>query len=77
MNLMGILNQLRGSGNPQKMVEGMLQKQMGNNPIANNAMGMFKNQDMSGLEQLARNIGKQKGIDVDQLMQQIRGGMGM
>ena len=36
-----------------------------NNPILNNVMNMAKNGDNKGVEQFARNICEQKGIDFD------------
>jgi hypothetical protein len=36
-----------------------------NNPILNNVMSMAKNGDMQGVENFARNICKQRGLDFD------------
>ena len=62
--------------NPMQMLQGMrnpqqfLQQMMGNstvmkNPIARNAMQMAQNGDSKGIEQMARNLCKEKGIDFD------------
>ena len=62
--------------NPMQMLQGMrnpqqfLQQMMGNsivmkNPMARNAMQMAKNGDSKGIEQMARNLCKEKGIDFD------------
>ena len=62
--------------NPMQMLQGMrnpqqfLQQMMGNsrvmkNPIARNAMQMAKMGDSKGIEQMARNLCKEKGIDFD------------
>ena len=62
--------------NPMQMLQGMrnpqqfLQQMMGNgivmkNPIARNAMQMAQNGDSNGIEQMARNLCKEKGIDFD------------
>ena len=62
--------------NPMQMLQGMrnpqqfLQQMMGNsivmkNPIARNAMQMAQKGDSKGIEQMARNLCKEKGIDFD------------
>ena len=62
--------------NPMQMLQGMrnpqqfLQQMMGNsivmkNPMARNAMQMAQNGDSKGIEQMARNLCKEKGSDFD------------
>ena len=62
--------------NPMQMLQGMrnpqqfLQQMIGNNivmsnPMARNAMKMAQNGDSKGIEQMARNLCKEKGIDFD------------
>ena len=62
--------------NPMQMLQGMrnpqqfLQQMMGNssvmkNPIARNAIQMAQKGDSKGIEQMARNLCKEKGIDFD------------
>ena len=66
--IIGIIGQMmKNGGNPQQMLQSM----MGNNdimqyPIAKNILGMAKNGNISGIEQLGRNIAKERGIDFDQ-----------
>ena len=59
--------------NPMQMLQGMrnpqqfLQQMMGNNsvmsnPMARNAMQMAQKGDSKGIEQMARNLCKEKGI---------------
>lgn len=66
--IMGILGQMmKNGGNPQQI----LQSIMGNNtimqnPMAKNILGMAKNGDIAGVEQLGRNIAKERGVDFDQ-----------
>ncbi len=70
-NLLQLLQMFKG-GNPQQIAMNMLQQRSGNNPIFQNVMNMVNNGDMSGVEQVARNICKEKGIDADQLMNQVQ-----
>ena len=58
--------------NPQQMIS----KIMGNNPIANNLIGMINNKDQKGIEQLARNLAKEKGRDADKLFNQFKNQFG-
>ena len=60
------MQMLQGMRNPQQF----LQQMMGNsivmkNPIARNAMQMAQKGDSKGIEQMARNLCKEKGIDFD------------
>lgn len=41
------------------------------NPMFSNAVNLYKNGDSQGLENLARNICQQKGIDINSIMRQL------
>lgn len=62
-NPIQMLKMLMGKSTPQQMVMNM----MGNNtnPMINNLMNMAKNGDNKGIENFARNICKEKGMDFD------------
>lgn len=61
-------------GNPQQMMNMVMNNpQFANNPMIKNAMEMAQRGDEQGLKELAYNIGKQKGIDVDQMFNQVKG----
>ena len=65
MNPMIFFHMLKG-GNPQQMVMKMMNNpQMANNPIAKNMFNMAKNGDLQGIEEMGRNIAKERGIDFD------------
>ena len=66
MNLMNIMQMIKG-GNPQQIIQQMLKDncQFANNPIVMNMLDMAKSGDISGIEQIGRNIAKEKGIDFD------------
>lgn len=54
------------NGNPQEIVMNMLQQDMKKgNPIAGTLIQMINSGDSRGIEQVARNIAKEKGIDFD------------
>ena len=45
--------------------------------MAQNAINMAQKGDMKGIETLARNLGKEKGINPDNLMNEIKKKMNM
>ena len=73
--------------NPMQMLQGMrnpqqfLQQMMGNsivmkNPMARNAMQMAQRGDSKGIEQMARNLCKEKGLNADDVFNQIKSRFG-
>ena len=59
--------------NPQAMLQqAMNNPQVTNNPILKNAIDMAQRGDTKGLEELTRNVGKERGVDVDQIMKQFK-----
>ena len=66
MNLMNIMQMIKG-GNTKQIIQQMLKDncQFANNPIVMNMLDMAKSGDISGIEQIGRNIAKEKGIDFD------------
>lgn len=65
-----IFNLLKSCGNPQQILSNMLKGN--NNPMAQNIISMMNNNDSKGIEQLARNLCRSKGIDPDQMMNDIQ-----
>lgn len=63
INPMQIIQMIKGGSNPQQLIMSFLQQQ--NNPMANNLLQMAQNGNTSGIEQIARNICAQKGLDFD------------
>lgn len=63
--LMQFIQMMRNGGNPQQIVMNMLQQQAGNSPIGQNLLTMAKNNDGKGIEQVARNLCAQRGLDFD------------
>ena len=63
MNPMQIIQMIKSGSNPQQLIMSFLQQQ--NNPMANNLLQMAQNGNTSGIEQIARNICAEKGLDFD------------
>jgi hypothetical protein len=60
------LIQMMKCGNPQQIVMQMMNNpQIANNPMAKNMIEMAKNGNLQGIEEMGRNIAKEKGIDFD------------
>lgn len=64
-NMMQIISLMKSGGNPQQMVLSMLEQQTENNPFAANLLQLAKRNKSGEIEQIARNLAKEKGIDFD------------
>ena len=74
MNPINII-QMMTSGNPQQAIQSIIENNpnVQNNPLAQNAMKMYQNGDTKGLQNMAENMCKERGITVDQAKQQVIG----
>lgn len=64
-NINSLMNVIK-SGDPQKFVMNVLQqKAQQGNPMFTNLLGMVQSGDTKGIEDIARNIAKEKGIDFE------------
>ena len=64
MNPINIFQMMKAG--PQQFIQQMMgNNNVMNNPIARNAMQMAQKGDSKGIEQMARNLCKEKGIDFD------------
>lgn len=74
MNPMQIMQMMRG-GSPQQFIQQMMgNNQIMSNPMAKNVLNMAQNGNIQGIEQMARNLCKEKGLNADQIMKQIKSG---
>ena len=70
--------QLMRSGNPQQFLQQVMDdSQMMQNPMIKNTVQMVQNGDAKGIEQLARNLCKEKGINADDMFNQMKNNFGM
>ncbi len=65
-NIMQFMSAMRNGQNPQEMIMQMLQQQMGNSPVGQNLLTMAKNNDGKGIENFARNLCSQRGLNFDE-----------
>lgn len=73
MQMMGMLN---GRSNPQQMVSQIMSQQLQSNPLFQRAQEMAQGKTPQELEQVAKNLCQQKGIDLDSAMNQFKQMMG-
>lgn len=72
MNLIQLVNMIRSSG-PEKA----LQQIAGQNPVASQAMKMIEGKSPQQINQIAANMARERGVDINVLTQQIRQTLGM
>ena len=65
VNPMMLIQMIRNGRNPEQLLMSILEGQAGSNPMAQNILSLAKKKDSQGLEQLARNLFAQKGMDYD------------
>lgn len=63
-NVMQMIGAVK-SGDPQQIVLSMLEQTTNSNPIAKNLLDLARKGDSAQIEQIARNMAKEKGIDYD------------
>lgn len=76
MNPINIFQMMKAG--PQQFVQQIMgNNQVMSNPIMKNALGMAQSGNSKGIEQMARNLCKEKGINPDDVMKQIRSNFGI
>ena len=65
VNPMQLIQMIRSGQNPQQLAMNLLEQQMGSTPMGANLMELAKNGKNADIEQIARNLAKQRGIDFD------------
>lgn len=64
-NPMQLMQMIKTGQNPQQLVINLLEQNMSNSPVGANLINLAKQGDSKGIEQVARNLSKQQGIDFD------------
>ena len=77
MNPIQLLGMIKSANNPQQFMMNMLQSQAGNNPMLNNVLNMARQNDAAGIERVARNLAQERGVNPEQVIQQIKSQLGM
>lgn len=75
MNPINIFQMMRGG--PQQFIQQIMgNNQMMSNPIMKNTMQMAQQGNTQGIEQMARNLCKEKGLNADDVFNQIKSRFG-
>ena len=75
--MFNIVQMLQASKNPQAIIQQIMNSsEVNNNPILKNAVGMAQKGDFGGVEKMVRNLSKEKGIDADEMFNQIKSQIG-
>ena len=79
MNPLTMIGQMiKNGGNPQQIFRQMMGNNPAmNNPIMKNAFEMAQKGDSRGVEELARNLCKEKGINPDEAITKVKQQLGM
>lgn len=64
-DLLKIYTAIKQSKNPQQLVIDTMKKYGGNNPMVNNLINLAESNDTEKIEQFARNICAENGVDYD------------
>ena len=76
--LMAIIQMMKGGGNPQAFMQQMMNNsQIMQNPIARNALEMYKSGDSQGLKSMAENLCKERGTTPQQIQDMIKNQFGI
>ena len=72
MNPLSIIQMMK-SGNPQQFMQQIMgNSQIMSNPMMKNTMQMAQSGDVKGIEKMARNLCKEKGLDADEMFNNIK-----
>lgn len=76
--MMNPIHIMQAMKNPQAFMQQIMgNQQIMNNPMAKNAMNMFQKGDMNGLQDMAKNLAKERGTTVDEVKNSIMKQFGM
>nr|DAK93091.1 MAG TPA: hypothetical protein [Caudoviricetes sp.] len=74
MNPMNIFRMIK---NPQQLIQRIAgNNQIMSNPMVQNVMQMAQQGNMQGVEQMARNLCHEKGLNADEVFNQVKGRFG-
>lgn len=76
MNPLSIIQMMKSGNTQQFMQQIMGNSQIMSNPMMKNTMQMAQNGDIKGIEQMARNLCKEKGLDADEMFNQLKSRFG-
>ena len=76
-NPMQVIMAIRNGQNPQQIVMNMLQERMSQTPMGQKLIVLAQNNQTAQIEQIARNICNQRGIDFDKEFNSFKDSLGI
>ena len=74
VNPFQLIQMIKGGMNPQQLIMSIMQNN--NNPILQNAMNLAQNGNTAALQNLARNLAQQKGLNFDEEFARFKNSLG-
>lgn len=65
LNPIQFITMMKNGQNPQQLMLNFLESQASGSPMAENLLTLAKNKDGKGIEKIARNLCKERGVDFD------------
>ena len=65
VNPIQLIQMIKSGQNPQQLMLNVLQQRTQNNPLMQNLFQLAQNNNTSAIEEIARNIYSEKGLDFD------------
>lgn len=65
VNPMELIQQIKNGANPQQLMLGILENNMKQTPMGENLLTLAKEGKSADIEQIARNMFKERGLDFD------------
>ena len=72
VNPMQLIAQIRQGKNPQQLMLNILEGEAANNPVMDNLLTLAKENRTADIEQFARNLAREQGIDFDKEFSQFK-----
>ena len=76
MNFQQMIQFIKAGNNPEQFVMMMLQNGAKNNPVFANILQLAQNKNYQGIENVVKNLAKQRGIDFDKEFNNFRQTLG-
>lgn len=76
-NPLQVIQSIKQGQNPEQIIMSIVQERMGGTPMGQNILNLAKNKDSQQLEEIAKNICSQKGIDYNTAFNAFKNNLGL
>lgn len=77
MNQVDIIQMIRNGQNPQQITMNILESRLGNTPMGSNLISLARANKTAEIEQIARNLMAQRGLDYDKELIAFKDNLGL